>query len=95
MYLQPYPVPRIHLSNFNKELDHLVKLGVLVHQNEGEWYSHTFIVPKKDRLVNWVGDLSQLYKVIKRKQYHLPIITEILCKQIGYKLFTKLYISMQ
>ena len=29
VYARPYPVPRMHLSTFKKELDHLVKLGVL------------------------------------------------------------------
>ncbi len=33
--------------------------------------------------------------MIKHKQYPLPIITDILHKHIGYKFFTKLYISMQ
>jgi hypothetical protein len=31
-----YPVPRIHLSTFKKELDHLVKIGVLAVQGESE-----------------------------------------------------------
>ena len=33
--------------------------------------------------------------MIKRNQYTLPIITYILRKRIGYKLFTKIDISMQ
>jgi hypothetical protein len=31
-----YPVPRIQLSTFKKELDHLVKIGVLAVQGESE-----------------------------------------------------------
>ena len=37
VYSRPYPVPRIHLSTFKKDLDHLVELGFLVHQNKSEW----------------------------------------------------------
>jgi hypothetical protein len=72
-----------------------VALGVLVSQQESEWASPSFIIPKKDGKARWISDLCQLNKVIKRKQYPLPIITEILRKCYGYKFFTKLDISMQ
>ena len=95
MYSRQYLVPRINLSTFKKELDHLVDLGVLVRQNESDWASPTFIVPKKYGQVLLIIDLRNLNKVFKREQYPLPIITNILRKCIGYKFFTKLDISMQ
>ena len=49
----------------------------------------------KDSSVRWISNLQQLNKVIKRKQYPLPVITDILRKHLGYKFFTKLDISMQ
>ncbi len=39
--------------------------------------------------------MRKLNKVIKRTQYNLPIITDVLRKQTGYKFLTKLDISMQ
>ena len=76
-YSQPYSIPQIHMLAFKKELDHLVEIGVLIPQNESEWASPTFIIPKKDGRVLWVSDLRQLNKVIKRKKYPLPIITDV------------------
>ncbi len=90
-----YSVPQIHLKTFKKELKHLVKIGVLAAQQESEWALPSFIIPKKDGRVHWISDLHQLNKVIRRKQYPLPIITDILSERSGYKLFTKLDVSMQ
>ncbi len=36
VYSRPYPVPWIHLKTFKKELNHLVKIGVLAAQQESE-----------------------------------------------------------
>ncbi len=83
------------MKTFKKELDHLVEIGVLAAQQESEWALPSFITPKKDGRVRWISDLRQLNKVIRCKQYPLPIITDILCKRSGYKFFTKLDVSMQ
>jgi hypothetical protein len=95
VHSRPYPVPWIHLKTFKKELDHLVKIGVLAAQQESEWVSPSFIIPKKDDRVHWISNLCQLNKAIRPKQYPLPIIMDILHKHSGYKFFTKLDVSMQ
>jgi hypothetical protein len=77
------------------ELNQLLRIGVLALQQESEWVSPSFIIPKKDHRVRWISDLGQLNKVIRRKQYPLPIITDILRKHSEYKVFTKLDVSMQ
>jgi hypothetical protein len=86
-HASPYPVPVIHLKAFKKELLHLVEIGVLSPQGASEWAPPMNIIPKKDGRVHWVSDLQELNKVVKRKQYQLPIIWDIVQ--------TKLDISMQ
>ena len=95
VHARAYPVPRIHLETFRNELNRLVELGVLQPQGVSEWASPSFIIPKKDGRARWISDLRQLNKVIKRNQYPLPIIIDILRKRVGYKFFTKMDISMQ
>jgi hypothetical protein len=92
---RPYLVPQIYLKTFKKELDHLVRIGVLAAQQESEWASPSFIIPKKEGRERWISDLHQLNKVIRCKQYSLLIITVILHKSFRYKFFTKLDDSMQ
>ncbi|HSN66200.1 MAG TPA: RNase H-like domain-containing protein, partial [Fusibacter sp.] len=92
---KPYAVPRIHLETFKKELDRLVKIGVLQPTGASLRAAGTFIIPKKDGTVRWVTDFRQLNKHIARLQYPLPKIQQIIQDQKPYKFFTKIDVSMQ
>jgi hypothetical protein len=94
-HARPYPVPVIHLKAFKKELMNLCEIKVLQPQGASEWASLTFLIPKIDGRVHWVSDLRELNKVIRMRQYPLPIIQDILRRCTEYKFFTKLDISMQ
>jgi len=87
VHLQPYPVPHVHLQTFKRVLDHLVEIGILIPTKDSEWASPTFIIPKKNEQVCWISNLRKLNKVIKCRQYPLPIISDISCKRSGYNFF--------
>ncbi len=55
-------VSQIHLKTFKKELNYLVKIGVLAAQQESEWVLPSFIIPKKDNRVRWISNLRELKK---------------------------------
>ena len=73
----------------------MVQLKVLSPAGASEWGSPTFVNTKKDNNIRWVSDLRELNKVVLRKQYPLPIISDILRKRTGYSFFSKLDVSMQ
>ena len=43
---RPYPVPRVHKAMFRREIEILVKLGVLEEANESKWGAPFFVQPK-------------------------------------------------
>ena len=65
---RPYAVPQIHWETFKKDLQHLVKIGVLSPQGMSSWARPSFIIPKKDGRVRWVSDLRELNKVTVGRQ---------------------------
>jgi hypothetical protein len=79
-HARPHPVPFTHLETFKKELIHLCEIGVLVQpQGSTKWSLPTFITPPpKDGRIHWVSDLRELDKAVRRQQYPLPIIQDIL-----------------
>ena len=95
VHLKAYSVPRIHYEVFRNELKRLCDIGVLTRVGSTEWAFPSFIIPKKDGRVRWISDFRRLNDLIRRKQYPLPRIQDILRKRPGYKYFTKIDISMQ
>ena len=50
---RPYTVPRVQASMFRKEVERLVKLGVIEEANDSEWGAPYFAQPKpKNELCN-------------------------------------------
>ncbi|GAX21143.1 hypothetical protein FisN_UnNu089, partial [Fistulifera solaris] len=91
---RPYGVSRYHLKTFKAEIERLVQIGVLSPCGANEWLAPSFIIPKKDGRVRWISDFRELNKVIKRKVYPIPKITDILSQRSGYSFFSKIDVSM-
>jgi hypothetical protein len=62
---RPFPVPKIHEATLKIELEHLSKAGVLKKVNQSEWAAPTFLIPKKDTMVQLISDFCELNKRIK------------------------------
>ena len=56
---RPFPVPHKHKAVLNKEVARLCELGVIAPQNESEWASPTFIIPKKNKQVRFISDFRE------------------------------------
>jgi len=51
-----FPVPRIHRETLKKEVERMVKLGILKWEGESEWAFPSFIIPKSNQTVRFISD---------------------------------------
>ena len=65
----------------------MVSMGVIEETGDSEWGSAAFGTPKKDGTIRVVADLRALNKVIRPRQYPMPIVLDLLRKRLGYKFF--------
>ena len=93
-HAKPFPIPRIHEETLKKEVERLVKIGVLKRINNSQWAAPTFIIPKKNGTVRFISDFRELNKRIKRKPYPIPKIQDLLLKLEGFKYATSLDLNM-
>jgi hypothetical protein len=86
--LKAYPHKKVHI-----DIDPNTKPVHFMPHPVPQIHLKTF--KREDNRVCWISDSRQLNRVIKRKQYPLPTITDILRKCSGYKFLTKVDNSMQ
>lgn len=94
---RPIRIPHVHMETLKKEVDRLVKVGVLKPvdaMQAGPWCAPSFIIPKKDGRVRFITDFRQLNKWIERRPFPLPHITDLLQDVGSYKYVTALDLSM-
>ncbi len=68
MHNHSYPIHHVHQQTFKKELDHMVKFGILEPCWASEWASPAFIILNKDGHVQHITELHSLNKAIIQKQ---------------------------
>ena len=77
--MKPYTIPHILYKTTKKEVERLEKEVGLLSRNENlQYLSACFIIPKKDQTVRFITDFRKLNNMIIRKPYPLPNIQETL-----------------
>jgi hypothetical protein len=89
-----YPVPQSRKETTIKELNRLIKLGVLEFQPESEWASPSFITGKKDGTVRFLTDFREVNKRLVRKPFPLPKNSTVLQELEGFTYATTLDLNM-
>lgn len=97
VYVKPYRLPQSQKAEIHKQIDKMLREGVL-QNSVSEWSSPLLVVPKKaDNNGNkkWrvVIDYRMLNKVIQNDAFPLPCIDEILDSLSGAMYFTHLDLS--
>jgi hypothetical protein len=77
-------VPKIHKETRIKEVERLVKLGVLERQPASEQASPLFIIPKKNRTVRFLSNFGEVNKRLIRKPFPIPKISMVLQELEGF-----------
>ena len=54
-------VPQAYLKRTKVEVDRLCSLGILEEINDSEWAVSTFIVPKKDQTILFIGTRGPVF----------------------------------
>jgi hypothetical protein len=81
---QAISVPKIYKDTLIKEVERLVKLGVLEQQPALEWASPLFIIPEKNRTVRFLSNLGEVNKRLIRKPFPIPNISTVLQELEGF-----------
>ena len=71
-----FSVPKAYEKLLRDEIQHLLDLGVLHHEQSSEWAAPSFGVPKKNQQIRFVSDFRRLNEHIVRRPFPLPSIHE-------------------
>jgi hypothetical protein len=89
-HAKPYPVPYSQEKRLKDEINRLSSYGVLRKINNSEWACPMFTIAKPDGSLQSLADLREVNRVIKRKPYPLPKISDMWQKLEGFMYATSL-----
>jgi hypothetical protein len=89
-----FPVPKIHKNTIIKEVERLVKLGVLERQPAYEWASPLLIIPKKNMTIHFLSNFWEVNKSLIRKPFPITKISTVLQELKGFTFATALDLNM-
>ena len=93
--LRPYPVQRVHKDIFIKDVEGVVRLGVLEEENDSKWGAPLFAQTKaKTNHVRFLSNFLSLNSKLKRNPYPMPTIREILLNIEGFKYASLINLNM-
>ena len=73
-----YPHNVLNIAEIERQLAHLVGIGLITAGSESPWRSPTFIVPKKNGEARIVFDYRLLNAITERMGYSLPSIEQLM-----------------
>ena len=85
----PRRIPHAIEKDVQAELEHMIKLGVIVHQYEADWVSSITIVKKPNKILVCL-DPTKLNRAILRGPYPIKTVEEVIAKTSGAKYFSVL-----
>ena len=84
-HAKPFPIPNSHEPTLKKEVNRLIKIGVLKKSDNSQSAAPTFKIPEINGTVRFIYDFRELNKRMKRKPFsilkHSRFITQT--KQIN------------
>ena len=91
---RPFPIPRVHRETLKKEVERMVKLGILKWEGESNWAFPSFIIPKSNQSVRFISDFRELNKLLDRNPWPLQKIMDILQQLEGFAFVSQLDLNM-
>ena len=93
-YFKPHPVPYSLRDKVDREIESLLKAGVISLVQFSDWAIPIVPVVKSDMSVRICGDYKVTVNAVsKLEEYPLPRVEDLFAALSGGKVFSKLYLS--